>query len=331
MRERDEQHRGVSLCRGRRPRHTRRPFSQRMERRAFLGRAGLCTAAAMAAGTGSARAETAGEGNLLPTVKLGQHDITRMVAGYNPIGGYSHATTNLSQHMRSYYTVERTVEFLRHCEAEGINAFQFDLSAKIEKVLDVLWGTDTKLRFICLHAERASDASLDHLMKYKPIAVVHHGGVTDSFFRAGKARQVHDFVKKVHDCGVLAGVSSHNPTNIARIADEGWENDLFMACFHNVSRTQDEMKEELGLVTVGAPFIESDRDKMTAVIRQVDVPCLGFKILAAGRRCTTPRGVEGAFQYAFEHIKKTDGVIVGMFTAHKDEVAEDVAFARKYA
>jgi len=313
--------------------------SKLLGRRGFFGRAGLCTAAAMGAATGVHHAATAAASPAttaaldtppMPTVKIGPHTITRLVAGYNPIGGYSHATPNLSAHMRSYFTVERTVEFLKQCEAKGMNTFQFDLSEKVEKVLDILWGENSKLQFISLHAARPTDSSLDHLMKYKPIAVVHHGGVTDSFFRAGKADKVHDFVKRVHDHGVLAGVSAHNPENIARIADEGWELDLFMTCFHYVTRTQDEMEKELGFATYGEPFLQSDPPKMTAVVRQVDTPCLGFKILAAGRRCASSAAVGNAFQYAFNNIKKTDGVIVGMFPVYKDEVSENAGFAREH-
>ena len=167
-------------------------------------------------------------------------------------------------------------------------------------------------------------------MTYKPIAVVHHGGVADGLFRIGKAQQVHDFVKKVHDHGALAGVSSHNPENIAKMADENWEVDLFMTCFYNVSRTREEMEAELGFVTVGGPFIESDPPKMTAVVRQLETPCLAFKILAAGRRCSSKSAVGKAFKDAFDNIKKTDGVIVGMFPVYQDEASENAAHTAQY-
>lgn len=301
-----------------------------VSRRGFLGQAGLCSAAALASGVGSFQRAAVGAVADLPMVRLGEYDVTRLIAGYNPVGGLSHATRNLSTHMRTYFTVEQTVAFLKHCEARGINTFQFDLSEKVKEVLDILWGEGSKLQFICLHAERRHDASLGDLMTYKPIAVVHHGGVTDALFRAGKARRVHDFVKKVHDRGVLAGVSSHKPENIARMADEGWENDLFMTSFHDTSRTPEEMERELGLITIGEPYLESDPEKMTAVVRQVDKPCLSFKILAAGRRCSSERSVGRAFEYAFKNVKKTDAVIVGMYPVFQDEVSQDAALTRKY-
>lgn len=53
---------------------------------------------------------------------------------------------------------------------------------------------------------------------------------------------------------------------------------------------------------------------MTEVVRQVKQPCLGFKILGAGRHCAYQQMVRAAFQFAFENIKPTDGaIIVGMF------------------
>lgn len=308
----------------------------RVNRREFIAHAGLCTAAVStaaalaAAGPAEAQGGASAAVELLPTIQLGPHTITRLISGYNPVGGYSHATSNLSVHMREYFTVERTVEFLLHSEAQGINAFQFDLTEKVEKALAILWNADTKLKFICLNSENPGAPSLEQVMNSKPIAIAHHGGVTDSLFRKGEAEKVHDYVKRVHDKGVLAGVSAHNPDNIRRMADEGWENDFFMACVHHVTRTREEMQKELGQITFGEPFVESDPPRMAEVVRKVDKPCLVFKILAAGRRCDTQDGVGQAFRWAFENIKKTDAVIVGMFQQFQDEVAINAAFTRQY-
>ena len=296
-----------------------------MNRRGFLARASLGTAAVAGVSTSAA---VIGKG--LPTVQLGDHAVTRLIAGYNPVGGHSHLNANISNMMRSFFTVERTVEFLNHCAELGINTFQFDLTDKVKQALDIVWDQGSQLQFLCLHAERAHDDPIKEVIKYRAFAIAHHGGVTDAKFRDGKADQVHDFVKKVHDAGALAGVSTHCPANLARMQDEGWENDFFMGCFHYVSRTREEMEKDLGLVTVGEPYIESDRDTMAATICQIDKPCLAFKILAAGRRCNSQGHVAKAFQFAFDNIKKTDAVIVGMFPRDQDEVKFNLDHAKKY-
>jgi hypothetical protein len=267
----------------------------------------------------------------LPSIALGKHRISRLVAGWNPIGGHSHSTLDMARAMREWFTAERTVEFLRGCERNGITAWQYDHTDKAVEVLRKLREGGSQIKAICLHAERPFDAPLKTVIdETAPIAVVHHGGVTDSQFRAGKAQQVHDFVKKVKDHGLLAGVSSHCPDNIKRVADAGWENDFFLTCFYYLTRPAEEQRKLLGKVAVGEPFFDSDPDDMTAVIRQVDKPCLAFKILAAGRVCWSKPAVEQAFKYALENIKKTDGVLVGLFPRYADEVGEAVALARKY-
>jgi hypothetical protein len=57
---------------------------------------------------------------------------------------------------------------------------------------------------------------------------------------------------------------------------------------------------------------------------------LGFKILAAGQLCSSQESVEKAFKFAFEHIKKTDAVIVGMYPRFEDEIQLNADYVRKH-
>ena len=61
----------------------------------------------------------------------------------------------------------------------------------------------------------------------------------------------------------------------------------------------------------GDIYMQSDPPRMYKVMRQTKKPCFAFKILAAGR--IPDKGIEQAFRTAFESIKPTDGVYVGMF------------------
>ena len=81
---------------------------------------------------------------------------------------------------------------------------------------------------------------------------------------------------------------------------------------------------------VGRPFFASDPATMTQVIRQVDQPCLGFKILAAGRKCHDRQSVKEAFKFALEHLKATDGVIVGMYPRYQDQIRENAGYTRQF-
>jgi len=235
--------------------------------------------------------------------------------------------------MKDYFTVERTVEFLRQCEEAGINAFQFSLSSeKIPEVLRRMHEAGSSMHFIGLHAGREKVREVAEGLR--PIAMVHHGGVTDRLFAEGKSGEVRDYVKEVHDRGLLAGVSAHNPDCLRRIADEGWEVDFFMACFYHITRKGP--PEGAGpapavLPVGGYQFYADDPLAMTRVIREVPHPCLGFKILAAGRKCSSPQTVRAAFRFAFENIKPTDGVIVGMYPRFSDEVGANARYTREFA
>ena len=70
---------------------------------------------------------------------------------------------------------------------------------------------------------------------------------------------------------------------------------------------------------------------MCAMIRRTRKPCLAFKILAAGRRCGSPEDVRRAFEFAFQNIKATDGVIVGMYPRYTDQISENAGLVRELA
>jgi hypothetical protein len=306
-------------------------------RREFLSRFSLAAlGSALAVGrtsrakeTPSAQASTP----LLPTIRLGGHEVTRLIAGSNPISGYSYMGPIMDQHMREYFTPERIAEFLENCEHAGINTHQFSDPEKMAGVFRTLRERGSKMKFICLHAGGAQSAPVEQVVRdTQPIAIVHHGGVTDRLFREGKSQEVRDFVQRVRDAGVLAGVSAHNPDCIQRIADEGWPVDFFMTCFYYLTRPREELaKTPLVTLQIGYPFFASDPLAMTKVAQQVKQPCLGFKILAAGRKCHDRKAVREAFQFAFEHLKPTDGVIVGMYPRFGDQIKENAAHAREFA
>lgn len=298
-------------------------------RRQFLaGFSSLAAAAWIGRDRPSSAAEPSGAAPAtLPMIQLGKYRLSRLVAGANPILGYSYLGPHTDQHMKEYFTTERTVEFLQQCERAGINVHQFSTVDRRADSLRLLRERGSQMHFILLHSERDKIKTAIELTQ--PIAMVHHGGATDRLFAEGQSQRVHDYVKAVHDSGLLAGVSAHNPACIQRVADEGWEVDFFMTCFYFVTRKTFKLDAETPTLDIAYPFFKDDPLKMTAVVRQVKQPCLGFKILAAGRKCTNQQMVREAFQFAFSHIKPSDGVIVGMYPRFFDEVSANAQYTRE--
>ena len=260
----------------------------------------------------------------MPTITLGPHQISRLICGSNPLLGYSYMGSHTDRHMKEYFSAEKTVELLLNCEKAGITTHQ--MSSRVDYI-PLLRERDSKIKLICLNSELEKIKETVGIVQ--PIAVVHHGGVTDRLFAAGTPNLVHDYVKAVKDTGLLAGVSAHNPDVIKQIADEGWEVDFFMTCFYFLTRPMDKEKPMPALPVGSYSFFRDDPKVMTQVIRQVKQPCLGFKILGAGRLCSSQESVRAAFKFAFENIKPTDGVIVGMFPWYFDEIGANAQYARE--
>jgi len=260
----------------------------------------------------------------MPVINLGSHRISRLIAGSKPISGYSYLGSHTDRQMKEYFTTDNTVRFLLDCEKAGINTHQG--SARME-YLKPLRDQGSLMNFISLSSDRLKIKEI--IKTAGPIAIVHHGGVTDRLFSEGDSMIVHDYVKAVKDTGLLAGVSAHNPDVIKQIADKGWEVDFFMTCFYYLTRKQN-MDESMPTLPTGSyVFYKDDPEVMTKVIREVRQPCLAFKILGAGRLCSNQEKVKAAFQYAFSNIKPTDGVIVGMFPWIFDEITADSQYVRE--
>lgn len=123
-----------------------------IERRRFLNR--VAGAGVVAAGSwmrpSPAQSAIAVSEDALPTVQLGKKRVTRLIVGGNPIGGFSYGTAKLTKHMLSYFTVERTTEFLLHCEKQGITTFQCNYSKVVRDALLAARERGSKIQFILL-------------------------------------------------------------------------------------------------------------------------------------------------------------------------------------
>jgi hypothetical protein len=306
--------------------------SQNFNRREFLKQTAAGVGLA-AAGTTAFSQESTGTPDM-PVIQLGSHQVSRLVAGSNPMLGYSHSSALLSRLMTDYYTLENIGKLLDRCLDLGINTWQTSAHEKVDKTLDDMRSRGRNIQWIFLanspHLEDAK-ALRDVIQRNKPIAVAHHGQVSDRLWREGHIEKANDFVKRVQDLGVMGGLSSHNPAVIGHAESQGWKADFFMTSFYHVSRSTDEAKAALNEAPMGEVFLASDPPRMCEAIREVKRPCLVFKILAAGRNCERPEQVTNAFEYAYRNIKRSDAVIVGMFPRFQDQALEDAKLAARFS
>jgi hypothetical protein len=268
---------------------------------------------------------------LLPVVKFGKTEITRLIIGSNPFYGYSHFNRILDAAMREYYTPERRVEVLLACERQGINSWQLHYNDQPREDLKHYRAAGGKMNLILLadFELMTNPALLPEIAKLGPLGIAHHGNRTDERFRNNEKGKVKDFLKMVRDTGVMVGLSTHNPNVIDCVESENWDIDYYQACLYRVSRTAEEARAEFKEAPIGETYMEKDPERMCRVIRQTKKPCLAFKLFGAGRTVNSRQQIESAFRFALTNIKPGDAVIVGMFPKFSDQVTENVSIVRK--
>lgn len=264
---------------------------------------------------------------MLPTMKIGDLEVSRLIVGTNPFTGKSHLTPETDADMRSHFTEERVFSMLRECEQVGINAVQSRGSLPIMGVLKkyrengghLLWLAQTGKDFTTF------DEELDAMMDYAPSALCIHGELSDALYLSKRLDLLSVLLDKMRRKGLPVGICSHFPEVLTYAEEHGLRPDYYMASVYNLfqpDRSGDKNPE-------GERFEETDVPKMYKVIRSLSAPTVALKILGAGRRCSTQEEVRGAFMEAFSSMKKGDGVLVGMFDKYVDQVRLNAEYTRE--
>jgi hypothetical protein len=254
----------------------------------------------------------------IPRVRFANADISRLIVGCNPFYGFSHFNTILSTMMREYYTAERVCDVLHQCSRFGVNTYNYVNLGRAPQDWARFLAEGGHMHLVV----QGMDDPVPLVKNLKPLAMYHHGGRTDRAFQDGKIATVREWCKQVRDLGVAVGVGTHKPEVIALVEEQGWDVDFYAGCVYNVTRSGDEWRRVLNgelLEMPGEIYLQSDPPRMYHVMRQTRKPCFAFKILAAGRI----GDADQAFRTAFESIKPTDAVFVGVFPRIKDEVREN--------
>lgn len=300
-------------------------------RRDFLHQAAGVAAASAVVATAAAD-EPSAKSNLLPTIKLGDHSVTRLILGGNPVYGYSHFNKIFSQSMIDWHTPEKVVELLKSCEKAGINTWQNSYAERTLEDVDRVREAGVKFNWLCLgkpdwdlHPERIADAA-----KRKPIGIAPHGALAEKLHRQNKLTVLKDILKRIRDQGVLVGLSGHNPAVIELAEEKGWDVDYYMCCLYYLTRPRPEYQKLLGSdLPLGEIYLPTDPPRMFQVIQTVKKPCLAYKVLAAGRRVNSPTEVRKCFADALANIKPTDAMIVGMYQQFGDQVGDNTRIVRE--
>jgi hypothetical protein len=253
----------------------------------------------------------------LPTIDLAGVTVSRLVVGGNPFSGNSHQSGELSREMRDYYTVERIKATLRACEAEGVNTFLGRADNHIGRMLIEYWNEGGAVQWIAQTAPERTSLP-DNIRQVAAVGgkcCYLHGGHADRLVAEGRFDVIREALDVGRTVGLVMGVGGHDPDTHLRIAERELGAQFHCCSFYNLGGTR------------GETYLPEDRDRMTDVARQLPVPVIGYKIMAAGRN-----DPEEAFRYAFSRLRPTDAVCVGVFPKHHPhEVEQNAELTRRYS
>ncbi len=249
---------------------------------------------------------------MLPSVDFCGLHVTRLILGANPFGGYSHQNPERDRAMRSYYTVERIKETWGRAEAAGISTMitNNETPHVLQAVQEYLGGGGALQWIAQVNLREKNDMAqaIDEVVEIGCKALYFHGALVDDAYHRQDAAVIRAWCEYARSRGVPAGVAGHAPE--AHL----WVNSLGVTDFHAVCFFNCGSLHTGG----GERFRLGDMSRAVDAIRQIRKPCIGYKIMGAGRI-----DARMAFEYAFENIKPTDVVNVGMFRGDKDAIVEE--------
>ena len=246
-----------------------------------------------------------------PHGKIGNLDLSRLIAGGNLIGGWAHSRDLLyvSKLVKAYHSDDKVIQTLAIAEKCGINTLL--TNPALSRIIHKYWKeAGGKIQFI-------SDCQLggDFIegarksIEYKASACYCGGELTDRYVPAGKFDVIRKGLDMIRAAGIPAGIGAHRIESIMGCVEKGIIPDFWMKTVHNYeywSAIPDrEWKDNI---------FDYNPAKTIEFMNTLGQPWIGFKVLAAG--AITP---EVGFKYAFEN--GADFITVGMYDF---QVVDDV-------
>jgi hypothetical protein len=251
---------------------------------------------------------------MLPTTQIAGLTVTRLIIGGNPFSGFSHQGRERDEAMLNYYTTERLKETLRRAAAAGINTVIMRSDLYVHRVLREYYNEGGTLQWI---AQVGADSGFDTIIRAvdatvaaRARAIYIHGGAVDRAFAERQSKPLQEWLDHVRRCGIPAGVAGHAPEAHLWVDSLGIA-DFHAVCFYNCGSLHQ---------GAGDKFDPADPPRAVEAIGRIRRPCIGYKILGAGR-VDARRG----FEFAFARIKPGDAVNVGMYRGDRDTMVEENA------
>ncbi len=250
---------------------------------------------------------------MIPGVEFCGIEVSRLILGGNPFSGFGHQGPERDEEMVNYYTTARIKDTLRRAEAAGINTSVLRSDGHIERILREYYNEGGCIQWIVQVGARPEEfaGAVGRAVSLGAKAAYIHGGIGDKAYREQDFDMLAELIGDIHDHGIPAGVGSHAPKAHRWFYESQLPADFHVVSFFNCGSLHDGKGEKFG---------PEDPPLACEVMREIQRPCIGYKIMGAGR-------VEArdAFEFAFANIKPNDCVNVGMYLGDNENMVEENA------
>lgn len=280
-------------------------------RRQFLREA--TTIAAAVAGVRAARGASTGDSTVrtMPTIKLGDLEVSRLILGSNPFFGFAHKPDDTGKRMRAYYTEERIMATLDEAADHGITAVWTPCYDHWIRLWDRYQERGGKLRIWIGQPDPKPEQMKAHITacaKHGGTAICIQGCRIDEQMGHKRFDVVREWLDHIHKFALPAGIATHRPTTHLVAEEHKLPTDFYHQCVYQPEN-----------------YSSKCREQALATVAKLDKPVVAYKVLAAGR--ILPKT---AFPPLLRRLRPKDGLCVGVFPKDDpDQIAEDVALTRK--
>jgi hypothetical protein len=287
-----------------------------ISRRDFIRSSVLATTAA-ALGSQSQAADPpapAAKKYQLPTGKIGELQITRLILGGNLLTRYQHSRgmSYINKLVQTYNTDQKVRQTIELAEASGINTLSVNVTDAVMKVLCDHRKNGGKIQTILystadIENKDAYEKDVRQMVDFGSEAIYIWGCHADRYATSGKldllASRLNDI--KLHD--VPCGLGAHDLRVVREAEKAKLPFDFYIKTHHHHNYPGAPRPGEVKGATGEAPgYWCSNPEDTIACMKSVSKPWIAFKVMAAG---AIPPG--DAFGYAFQ--SGADFVLAGMF------------------
>lgn len=172
----------------------------------------------------------------VPTGKIKDVTLSRVMAGGNLISGFAHARDLIyvSSWLKSYFTDEKVIETLWLCEACGINTAVLRTDENTIRILDKYWKRGGKIQWLAQTYPKGQDiTNIKSAIDNGAIGAFVMGNIADLIIQENRIDDLIKPVEFIKSQGLIAGVAGHSITVPMTCLEKGINVDFFMKTFHH--------------------------------------------------------------------------------------------------